>query len=162
MWCTFLVHSHDRYYIIQNRRSGIFVITFDRNNTERCSFHRSKEAMFLDSCISYVFCILKIVSFVLLSCSIYIITRNERLTLITPLITRRFFRSVVSYYDYIRLYITTFSFLFCHDLRRYEDEGITLLTSYRPSLLWTKSPVYSESICLSRHISYSHCRLTVC
>ena len=31
--------------------------------------------------------------------------------------------------------IYDFSFLFCHDIRRYENEGITLFTSYGPSLI---------------------------
>ncbi len=46
----------------------------------------------------------KVVSFVLFSYSIYIITRNERLTLTTPLIIRIFFRSVVSIDVYVRIY----------------------------------------------------------
>ncbi len=63
---------------------------------------KSKESYSVDSEQNILYMLyFKIVSFVLFSCSIYIITRNKRPMCITPLITKIFFRVCVRmYYDF--------------------------------------------------------------
>jgi len=79
------------------------------------------------------------VYFILLSYSIYIITRQKHFTFITTLIIRFFFVLLLPFTS-IYMCMTTFSFLFCQELRQNENEGIpSLLASYGPSLIGVTS-----------------------
>src|SRR5262245_9174933 len=54
-----------------------------------------------------------------------------------------FFSFVLSFVWAIFVYIVTLPFLFCHDLRRYENEGISLITPYVPSRIVLLTMIYN-------------------